>query len=240
MAIGGLFSGNKKSATTNSTTTNNSTTLGVQGDLSGILGDGNKLFTDNSENDNSTTIDWRQDNNFEQDNSDNSERNYDGQFSGAQVGGNLIVTGDGAWKFGEQALNVLDNTMQTALKNSTEQSYVAIKAAQDSAANALDYGRDSLRTVESTSKNAIEGVLEASSNANKSLENTALELANMTKGSTQQAIEASNAAMAKNAALIQTTALGGQDLMIDAMKKVLMFGAGFLAVSFVAINWSRK
>ncbi|WP_430455608.1 hypothetical protein [Rheinheimera sp.] len=254
----GLFSGSKSSSTS-STTTNNSTTLGVQGDLSGILGDGNLISSDNSDrrvdNSNNSRSDWWQDasNNSDNrvDNSDNSSRNFDGQLAGANVGGNVTMTADGAFDFGRDVANVLGATMQTALKNATEQTYLATKANEAVTRDALAFGSDSLRSVENasryaldtnraTSKEAIEGVLYATESANKASAEAAKRLAETTENSTKAAIDASNAAMQRNAALIQTTALGGQDLMIEGMQKSLMYLGGFLALGFVFMAWGRK
>lgn len=256
----GLFSGSKSSSTS-STTNNQSTTLGVQGDLSGILGDGNLIYSDNSDrrvdNSNNSKLDWYQDNSdnsrvdWNQDNSDNSSRNFDGQLAGANVGGSVHITADGAFDFGRDVVKELGATMQTALNNATEQTYLATKANEAVTRDALAFGSDSLRSVENTSryaldmnratsKEAIDGVLYATEAANKASAEAAQRLAETTENSTKAAIDASNAAMQRNAALIQTTALGGQDLMIEGMQKALMYLGGFLALGFVAMAWGRK
>lgn len=266
----GLFSGSKSSSTS-SNTTNNSTTLGVQGDLSGILGDGNLISSDNSDrridNSNNSRSDWYQDNtnnsdnrvdnsdnsrvDWQQDNSDNSRRDFAGQLAGANVGGSVTITADGAFDFGRDVVKELGATMQTALNNATEQTYLATKANEAVTRDALAFGSDSLRSVENTSRYAldanrltsqaaIEGVLYATESANKASAEAAARLAETTENSTKAAIDASNAAMQRNAALIQTTALGGQDLMIDGMQKALMYLGGFLALGFVAMAWGRK
>lgn len=248
----GLFSGSKSSSTT-SNTTNNSTSLGVQGDLSGILGDGNVISSDNSDrrvdNSNNSKLDWMQDN------SDNSRVDLNlentGMLAGATVTGNVTLTDGGAFSFGRDVVKELGATMQTALKNATEQTYLATKAAEEAAANALAFGADSLRSVENasryaldtsraTSKEAIQGVLYASEEANKAIAEQTKRLSEATANATQDAISASNKAMERNAALIQTTALGGQDLMIEGMQKSLMYLGGFLALGFVAMAWGRK
>lgn len=256
----GLFSGSKSSSTT-SNTTNNSTTLGVQGDLSGILGDGNMIYSDNSDrrvdNSDNSRVDWNQDNSdnsridYQQDNSDNSRRDFAGQLAGANVGGNVSITADGAWQFGSDVVKELGSTMQTALKNATEQTYLATKAAEFAAAESARASSDAVRAVESnsqyaidsqraTSKEAINGVLMASESANQAIAESAQRLAETTESTTSAAIKASNEAMQRNAALIQTTALGGQDLMIEGMQKALMYLGGFLALGFVAMAWGRK
>jgi glucan-binding YG repeat protein len=238
----GLFSGSKSSST-NSTTNNSSTSLGIDGDLSGILGDGNTLATDNSQTDiytdnsDNSSLDWQQDN------SDNSIREFEGQLSGSTIGGNVTMTADGAFQFGSDVVKELGNTMQSALNNATEQTYLATKAAQETAADALAFGGDAIRSVENTSLNAIDGVRSVSEYAiqkatdstmyaGETISNAAEQFAKQNQATTAASIEAANTAMERNAALIQTTALGGQDLMIDAMKKVLMAGAAMMAVVF--------
>ncbi|MCA1930905.1 hypothetical protein [Rheinheimera sp.] len=238
----GLFSGSKKSSTT-SNTTNNSTSLGIDGDLSGILGDGNTLLNDNSntdiytDNSDNSSLDWQQDN------SDNSIREFEGQLSGSTVGGNVTITADGAFEFGSDVVKALSNTMDTALKNATEQTYLATKAAQQTASDALAFGDKAIRSVENTSLGAIDGVrsvseyaiqkaTESTMYAGETISNAAEQFAKQNQATTAASIEAANSAMERNAALIQTTALGGQDLMIDAMKKVLMAGAAMMAVVF--------
>jgi hypothetical protein len=244
----GLFSGSKKSSTT-SNTTNNSTSLGIDGDLSGILGDGNTLLNDNSSTDiytdqsDNSSLDWYQDNSDKSDNSDNSIRDFEGQLSGSTVGGNVTITADGAFEFGSDVVKALSNTMDTALKNATEQTYLATKAAQQTASDALAFGDKAIRSVENTSLGAIDGVrsvseyaiqkaTESTMYAGETISNAAEQFAKQNQATTAASIEAANSAMERNAALIQTTALGGQDLMIDAMKKVLMAGAAMMAVVF--------
>lgn len=226
----GLFSGSKSSSTS-STTNNNSSSLGIDGALSGILGDGNTMVNDSSSTD------------IEIDNSDNSIREFDGQLSGSTIGGNVTMTADGAFQFGSDVIKELGNTMQSALNNATEQTYLATKAAEQAAASALAFGDSAVRSVENTSMKAIDKVGSVSEYAIKSatestlyagetISNAAELFAKQNQATTAASIEATNQAMERNAALIQTTALGGQDLMIDAMKKVLMAGAAMMAVVF--------
>jgi hypothetical protein len=261
----GIFSGSKSSST-NSTTNNSSTSLGIDGDLSGILGDGNTLLNDNSktdiytDNSDNSSLDWYQDNSdnssldWQQDNSDNSIRDFEGQLAGANVNGNINITADGAFQFGSDVIKELGNTMQTALKNATEQTYLATKAAQESASIAASASSNAVRSVENVARDSvyssqqvaessIKGMLQNSDSAIKAatdsavyagetIGNAAEQFAKQNQATTAASIEAANSAMERNAALIQTTALGGQDLMIDAMKKVLMAGAAMMAVVF--------
>ena len=180
-----------------------------------------------------------------QDLSDNSIREFEGQLSGANVGGNVTINtmADGAFDFGRDVVKELSGTAQSAINAGVEQTYLTTKAVQETAANALAFGDRAISSVENTSIKAMDRLLAGSETAIKSatdstifagetIGNAAELFAKQNQATTAASIEAANSAMERNAALIQTTALGGQDLMIDAMKKVLMAGAAMMAVVF--------
>lgn len=240
----GLFSGSKKSSTT-SNTTNQSTSLGIDGDLAGILGDGNTLLNDNSmtdiytDNSDNSRLDWYQDNSdnsrvdIYQDLSDN--RNLDGQLAGANVGGNVTINtmADGAFDFAVDVVRQLGATQETAMKNATEQTYLATQATLETAKEGFLFGNNALRSVENTASDAIKAVTDTSRLSGEQLGSLAEMFAQRNEQVTQSSIGAATEAMERNAALIQTTALGGQDLMLDTMKKVMMAVAAVMGLGMV-------
>lgn len=216
------------------------------------------IFTDNS--DNSRVDIWT-------DNSNNSRN--DGMLSGSTVGGNvqILQTADGAFDLAAMMGGFMRDVSETAIKNATEQTYLATSAASASASAALASNekvtKDSLAAMERTaadsvfgitkaslnavdgmlvsSKYAVDGALDATTIAAKAMADGGLQLARSTEQATQSAIEASNKAMERNAALIQTTALGGQDLLIDMVKKVLIAVAvaGGVGLSLYAVKGAK-
>ncbi|MBN7820527.1 hypothetical protein [Bowmanella yangjiangensis] len=203
--------------------------------------DNSEHFTDNSDN---SSFD------FNQDNSDNSivEISNEGWGAGSNIGGNVTIVDGGA-------ISAMRDVSTEAIKGATEQTYLATQVAENTAREAMDFGRDAVAsnervsrdamiTAENTAKSSIAGMRDTASEAMQGLlEGSEAAIAGVTKSSTEntdKAIAATTAAMERNAALIQTTALGGQDLMIDMVKKVLIGVAVALTVGGVTYAISGR
>jgi hypothetical protein len=90
--------------------------------------------------------------------------------------------------------------------------------------------------------NAVDNVSDVAALSAESIGDSASQAINSGERQTDKAIKAGTAAMKANANLITTTALGGQDLMIDLVKKVLLGTviAGGVAATTYAIKGDKK
>lgn len=214
-------------------------------------------FVDNSDNSDNSRVDIYTDNSdnsrsdFYQDNSDNSrvDISNSGTAAGAIIGGNLSVIDGGAFGLVGDVAGYMRDVAETGIKQATEQTFLATQSAGRAVDSALTFGREAIISNENVSKSAISGVTQAAGDSIAGMlansryaidgmtESTAL-TANALRNASQDAIASSNAAMERNAALIQTTALGGQDLVIDMAKKIGI--AAVVAVGLSALTFMFK
>lgn len=204
------------------------------------------IWTDNS--DNSRVDIWT-------DNSNNSRN--EGILSGSTVGGSVQIfqTADGAFDVVGAMAGYMRDVSETAVKQATEQTYLATQAATAATANALSSNEristraldnmsltasDSIAGMLSTSRYAIDGMLDSTMVTADTIRKAAADSAQQTASATQAAIQSSNQAMERNAALIQTTALGGQDLVIDMAKKIGIAAVAAIGLGTVAFAVRAK
>lgn len=213
--------------------------------------DNSRVDIDNSDNSRTDIYqDYSDNSRVDIDNSDNSRTDNQGVGAGAIIGGNLSVIDGGAF-------DVVGRTVDTALRESTEQTYLSVQGMQRTAQDALNFGRDAVLSNENVSLSAldnmagttadsiagmisvnrasIDGMADGLGFAVNAMMQVTEDAGRTTTAATQAAIQSSNDAMERNAALIQTTALGGQDLVIDMAKKVSLGAAAALAVGAVAV-----
>jgi len=162
-------------------------------------------YVDNSDHSDNSRVDiW-------QDKSDN--RQYDGVASGATVGGDLNITDGGAFDFARDAMRE------------------ASDLGRESLITAENVSTQSIKSMESTSQYAIDGAYDMGKLVADTVRDSASDSMRYGNAAAMAAIDASNTAMERNAALIQTTALGGQDLVIDMATKI-----GIAAVAVVGVG----